>query len=154
MASNATLRNSTQIYPCTYTEAVLSPKFWRHCPHQTLHHPLSPFSENEKIPTYVFLHLKSIVSMGCQLCSGLDHETRRNEARWAESGGGVLGRGLAATLHLTMVIERLVWNHANLLTIPSLSVVLSCIASSLYGQWRQICTKPSMSVFLAHYICL
>ena len=77
---------------CILYGAVLAQKFYGALPPSALSSPspFSLFSKTEQIrtsyrPTFEICH--------CQLCNGLDPETRRNEARRAESWGRVLGRG-------------------------------------------------------------
>jgi len=74
--------------------AVLTPKFIA---------PVSPFitesifsvlRNRKKYELHIGLHLKSIISrVANSVINGLDPETRRNEARRSDRGGGFLGGG-------------------------------------------------------------
>jgi len=65
-------------------------------PYQPLHHRVhflhSPKPKKIRTSYRPTFKLKSVISRVANTVNGLDPETCRNEARRAESGGGVLGR--------------------------------------------------------------
>jgi len=86
--------------PTIFTGAVLAQKFWGggiapSAPSSPC--PFSPFFETEKNTNFMWAYIWNLL-VGCQLCNGLDPETRRNEARRAKVGDVVLGKASGGAL--------------------------------------------------------